>query len=100
MNQDEVPVATPSLTPEELLAVSKLNDSDLNVIYGVILSNCSEGWRKIALVVANTELELNRRFPALSYVFYAQCIRRLATEGRLELQGDPSFIRFSEIRKR
>ena len=99
MKQDETPIATPALTAEELLAISKLNESDLSAIHETILSNCSERWLKIALVVAKTERDLSLRFPGLSFVFYSQCVNKLVSDGLLELQGDPSFIRFSEIRK-
>ena len=95
---EEIPVANPPLTIEEQSAVARLNDIDLQAIDAAILANSSERWLKVARVVMSTAEVLKNRFPGLSYVFYAQCLCRLVSEGRLESKGNVSFMRFSEVR--
>ena len=95
---EEVPIANPPLSAAEQSVVKKLRDADLQVIDAAILANCSNDWLKVARVMAFTEKALNNRYPALSYVFYAQRLIHLAEEGRLEPQGDLQYMRFSEVR--
>jgi hypothetical protein len=45
-----------------------------------------------------TEETLRPRYAGLSFIFYAQRLTQLADEGRLDSQGDISFMRFSEVR--
>ena len=42
--------------------------------------------------------KLASKHPQFSYTLYAERIRLLAEERRLESQGDLSFMRFSEVR--
>jgi hypothetical protein len=95
---DEIPIANPPLSSEEQSAVAKLSDADIQTIDAAILANSSGGWFKVARVVSKTEDALRHQYPALSYVFYAQRLSQLADDGRLESQGDLSYMRFSEVR--
>jgi hypothetical protein len=95
---DEIPIANPPLSPEEQSVVAKLSDADLHVIDNTILANCARHWYKVARVVSMTEETLRPRYAGLSFIFYAQRLTQLADEGRLDSQGDISFMRFSEVR--
>jgi len=98
MKKEDVPIANPPLSPEESLAVAGLSDADIQTIDATILANSSGGWFKVARVVSMTEDALQHQYPGLSYVFYAQRLCQLADDGRLESQGDLSYMRFSEVR--
>jgi hypothetical protein len=50
------------------------------------------------MVVVQTMEKLADRFPQFSDVFYAERIRALAEQGRLDSQGNISYMRFSEVR--
>jgi len=50
------------------------------------------------MVVSLASKKLGTRYPQFSYVFYAERIRALADFGRLESQGNLSYMRFSEVR--
>jgi len=95
---EEIPIPNPPLTAEEQSVVAKLSDTDLEAIDATVLANASKGWRKVAWVVVLTGDALKHRYPGLTHVFYAQRICQLADDGRLESQGDLSYMRFSEVR--
>ena len=95
---EEIPEINPPLTPEEQSASARLTEADLRIIDAEILANTSTQWHKVARVVMSATGALSDRFPDLPYVFYAQRLRRLAEEGRLESRGNLEFMRFSEVR--
>lgn len=95
---EETPIENPPLTGEELSAVAKLTEADLQTIDATILANCSDRWFKVARVVFFTEDALTNRYPGLSYVYYTRRVAELVDEGRLESQGYIFFMRHSEVR--
>ena len=94
----EVPIPNPPLSAEEASAVSRLSSEQLIAIDNAILSCSAPHWQKVARMVTLIEKKLASEFPQLTYVFYANRIRVLAGQGRLESQGDLSFMRFSEVK--
>ena len=94
----EEPIANPPLSAKERAAVEKLTDADFKVIDAAILASCSSGWLKVARVMVDTERSLAKDYPSLSYVFYTERLRWLVNGGRLESQGDLTYMRFSEVR--
>ncbi len=96
---DEVPIPTPPLSAEECAAVAKLGAQELEAIDGVILSCTHSRWRKVAMVVSMSMGKLEESYPQFSEVFYAERVRALAECGRLESQGNLSYMRFSEVRR-
>lgn len=95
---DEIPIANPPLSSEEQSVVAKLSNADLQNIDSTILSHCAHHWFKVARVISMTEDDLRAAHPGLSFVFYTQGLKRLVDEGRLDSQGNLSFMRFSEVR--
>jgi hypothetical protein len=95
---DEVPEANPPLSAEERSVIAGLTDADIETIDGAILANSSSRWLKVARVVGDTEEALEGRYPGVSYIFYAQRLRYLAEQRRLESQGNLEYMRFSEVR--
>jgi len=95
---EEIPIANPPLSAKEKSVVAKLSEEDLQAIDAAILDNCSDCWLKVARVVTRTANALEKRYPGLSYVFFAQRLCRLADEGRLRSEGCLLNIRHSEVR--
>jgi len=94
----EIPIPDPDLTAEEKALVAKLSQKDLQAIDEALLSNARSSWRKVAMVVGITMLNLSNSIKGIPDVFYSQRIRNLVENGRLEAQGNLQFMRFSEVR--
>jgi hypothetical protein len=95
---EEVPEAIAPLSKEELLVAARLSKADLEIIDANVLANSSKRWLKVARVVTYTEDALRGQYPGLSYVFYTHRLCELVERARLEVKGDPFYIRFSEVR--
>jgi Protein of unknown function len=94
----EVPVPNPPLSRKEASAFAKLSQQDKAAIDDGILSCVRPRWQKVTMVVSVAENKLGGRYPQFSYVLYAERIRLLAKQGRLESQGNLRYMRFSEVR--
>lgn len=88
----------PALTKEELELVSRLSPAQVAQIDQEILANCSTHWRKVAMVVGTTMLQLKNRAVGIPDTYYAQRVAKLVGEGKLEAQGNLQRMRFSEVR--
>jgi len=95
---DEVPIPNPPLSAEELTSFAKLGRGAIEAIDDAVLSCALPYWRKVAAVVSFAMDKLSGQYPQFSDVFYAERIRVLTEQGRLESQGDLSHMRFSEVR--
>jgi Protein of unknown function len=96
---DEIPVPNPPLSPRELALLAQLSAQDVEAIDEVVLSCTRDHWRKVAMIVSLTMERLGDQYPGFSDVFYAERVRALADSGRLEAQGNLSYMRFSEVRR-
>ena len=86
-----------SLSCEEAAALAKLSCEELESIELAILECALPRWRKVAMVVSLVMEKLGPRYPQFSVVFYAERVGALADQGRLESQGNLSYMRFSEV---
>ena len=93
--EEEKPIAI-ALTAEQEANVAKLRAQEIEAIDQALLSNVSNAWRKVALVIVKAMDEYS--IPGIPDIFYAQRVRRLAELGRLESQGNLAYMRFSEVR--
>ena len=91
-------VPDPPLTEEQIDFVNKLSEADIKKIDESLLSNASQNWRKVARIVGTTMMELPDRIPGIPDIYYAQRIRHLVKEGKLESQGNLAYMRYSEVR--
>jgi len=94
----EIPIPNDPITPEEASAFARLRKDEVKDIDDAILSCATPHWQKVARMVSLAEKKLASKHPQFSYTLYAERIRLLAEERRLESQGDLSFMRFSEVR--
>jgi hypothetical protein len=85
-------------TPEELAQMRRATPADAAAVDALILQNCTDSWRKVAMVVGTALTEFDTRFPRLPYVYMPVRIAALAASGVLEVDGDPLAMRFSEVR--
>jgi hypothetical protein len=94
----EVPIPNDPISPEEAAAFARLGQDEVKDIDEAVLSCATPHWQKVARMVSLAEKKLVSNYPQFSPDFYAERIRLLAEEGRLESQGDLSYMRFSEVR--
>jgi hypothetical protein len=93
--EEEKPIAV-ALTAEDEANITTLRAEDIEAIDQSLFSNVSMGWHKVAMVVGMAMAEQHR--PGIPDEFYAQRVRRLAELGRIESQGNLTYMRFSEVR--
>ena len=86
------------LTEEDEALVSNLHPSDLDHIDCALLEECATSWRKCARVVLGAIEVTNQTLPDLPVALYAQRIAALVQAGRLQSQGNLSYLRFSEVK--
>ena len=94
---EELPKPDGPMTPEQQSRVDQLTSEEIESIDKALLANCSHQFRKLARVVGmamDTPIQ-KKRIPDL---FYAERIRHLVSEGKLESQGNLNYMRFSEVR--
>lgn len=95
---DEVPIPNESPTPGELAAFSRLSLGEVEAFDDAILSCVLIRWQKVAMIASLARKKLEPQYPEFSFSFYGERIRLLAGQGRLESQGNLSYMRFSEVR--
>jgi hypothetical protein len=86
------------LTPEGEAQARLLTAADLRRIDECLLSKTSLQWSKVARVIGQTMLVLDREFPGLPDVFYGLRIKHPAESGVIESAGNLNRMRFSEFR--
>jgi hypothetical protein len=86
------------LTPEQQTRVEQLSGADIHLIDEALLSNAGYRWRKVARVVGTTMGRLPNPIVGIPDTFYAQRVRKLVADKRLESQGNLAYMRFSEVR--
>jgi hypothetical protein len=92
------PLSDPPLTPEQSEKASSLTSAELEQIDSALLRQVSSDWRKIARVVGTAMMEHTERVRGVPDVFYAQRLRRMIQEGRLEAEGDVRAMGRGEVR--
>lgn len=94
----EKPKSDPDLTPEQAEKAALLCKLDLNKIDETLLNNCCNFWRKVSRIIGATMNDLPNRPEGIPDIFYAQRVRKLVDDGKLEAQGDLNCMHFSEVR--
>src|SRR5262245_45490876 len=94
----EVPIPNPPLSREEKTAFAKLSVEEKAAIDKEILECLASHWQKVARVVIRAEEKLRDRYPQFSYILYAERIRLMTKQSRIESQGNLRYLRFSEVR--
>ena len=87
----------PALTPEQRKMVDRLSQTDVREIDQALVSNISSQWCEVARIVTTTMIELDNG-RGLPHIYFADRIGHLVREGVLESKGDPSGMRFSDVR--
>jgi hypothetical protein len=94
----EIPVPNDPVSPEERQAFARLRTGEVKDIDDAILSCATPYWQKVAMMVSLAEEKLRTKYPQFSHSLYTERIQLLQDEGRLESQGNLSYMRFSEVR--
>jgi Protein of unknown function len=96
--QQEIPSPDPQLSAEEAALVSQLTDAQVTAIDSALMSHATLRGRKLAMLVGLAMSSIPNRAPGIPDLFYAQRVRKLVADGRLEAEGNLAFMRFSEVR--
>ena len=96
--QEEIQTPDPPLSPEELALVAQLTESQVAAIDAALMSHATKHWRKVAMLVGLAMSEIPERKRGIPDLYYAQRIRHLVANGRLESDGNLEYMRFSEVR--
>jgi hypothetical protein len=96
---NEIPQPDEPLTAEQAALVEALSPDEVESIDRALLSNTHDRWRKVAMVVGKTMMELETRRRGIPDTYYAQRVRKLVERGSLQSQGNLEFMRFSEVRR-
>lgn len=88
----------PPLTDEQSARVAQLTEAEIKKIDERLLSNSADKWHKVTRIVGTTLVELQESLQNIPDLYYAERVRHLVKEGKLESRGDLSRMRYSEIR--
>jgi hypothetical protein len=87
----------PELTSEQRSQVEALTFEDVRAIDEALPAASSQTWRKVAFVVGSAMQSLSGRRLGVPDIYFSQRVRVLVGSGKLNLQGNPSSMRSSEI---
>ncbi len=95
---EDIPEPYPPLNPNQQALVDKLNSEQVEEIDILLIQNASRHWRKVAMLIGKTMMELENKFVGIPDIYYADRIKYLVESGQLEAQGNLNYMRFSEVR--
>jgi len=85
-------------TEEQQARIDELTPEHIRLIDEAILANASSQYRKVARVVGTAMQANDGLVPKVPDIFYAERVRNLVAEGKLESQGNLLYMGFSEVR--
>lgn len=84
---------------EEIAQMRAATPDEARAMDELILRECSEHWRKVAMVVGKLLDEFDRAFAHLPLAYIQARRQELEDAGSVEIAGDVWAMRHSEIRK-
>ena len=87
-----------ALNLDEERKVSQLSEAERSSIDAMLLSNVSERWCKVSLIVGITMTELPERKFGIPDLYYAKRLQSFVDDGTLESRGSLGRMRYSEVR--
>lgn len=90
----------PDVMPDEvaLKLIAALRPEQIQAVDEALINECSPQWCKVARVVGTVMSSMPDRVPGIPDSFYAKRVAEMVAQGRLEVQGDLSRMRYSEVR--
>ena len=73
-------------------------DNEIKRIDAFLLSQAHTNWRKVAMIVGITMLDMENPPKGVPDIFYSHRVKKLVKEGHLQSRGDLKRMRFSEVR--
>lgn len=95
---DDVDYEDEGPTAEEMALIRSATPDQAGAVDHLLLTACTERWRKVAMVVGASLDEYDRQFPDIPYVYMQFRLLSLVERGVLEAQGDVMAMRHSEVR--
>ena len=80
-------------------AIENLSEAEIKEIDRVLLKHTGRSWRKVARIVGSAMIETKDNSQGIPDLYFAQRIRKMVTEGKLESQGFLANMRYSEVRR-
>jgi hypothetical protein len=96
--ENALPFPDMRLSAAEQELVSRLDQSDLEVIDRALVENSVTSWRTVARVIGEAMVTLKAQFPSLPLGLYVRRIAVLVEGGALLTRGNADFMRLSEVR--
>ena len=87
------------LSPEQKVLVDKLSKDDIEKIDKRLLENTNKSWRKMAMIVGLTIDSNDSHQLRIPDIYYAERLRLIVKEGKLEYQGYLENMRYCELRQ-
>jgi hypothetical protein len=85
-------------TEEEMAQMRAATPAEAQAVDELILAQCSERFRKVAMVAAKLLREFEAQFPHLPLAYVLARMQELEKAGAIEIAGDVWYMRHSEIR--
>lgn len=86
------------LHPDEQVVVDRLTPGDTALIDKLLIAECVPSWQKGARIIGGALAQRRESLADVPLGYFAQRVKALVVEGRLEAQGNLDFIRSSEVR--
>ena len=86
------------MTPEELALVSSLTPEVVAKIDESLMAHATVHRRKVAMLISKAMFEPVSPVPEVPDLFYAERVKILVANGRLEAFGNLDRMRYSEVR--
>ncbi len=100
VNKDALAAALAGMEDNEeaRAAIARLGERDIGRIDKAILSKLGSEWKKVGLVTTGVLIAAPDEYEEIPEAFYASRILALASEGRIEAQGNLEDPKAGEIR--
>ncbi len=86
-------------TPDQIGLIEQLTTEEIQTIEDTLLSNIGERWKKVAMVVAESMMDLLGKIEGIPDSYYLKHVQKLVENGVIESQGNLARMRHSEVRK-
>jgi len=103
LSSNELPQEVPREyvpTEDEIAKMQAATPAEAQAVDDLILNQCSEHFRKVAMVAGTLLLEFDARFPHLPLAYVLARMQELEDAGAVEIAGNVWYMRHSEIRLR
>lgn len=85
-------------TDEEIAQMQASSPEERAGVEAMVLAECTPRWQKVAKIVGTLMNEFEQTYPHLPFAMLRATMEKLEELGKVEINGDPWAMRYSEIR--